>query len=82
MLRCNSDPALSNQDPFILGADWPREGALTIRVVPLLTLRREPSPYLAAVRSALDAEGWTSEVVCVTYELQRGGNQMLRVFRA
>ena len=53
-----------------------------VRVFPLLTLRREPSPHLATVRSALGAEGWTSEVVCVNYELQRGGNQMLRVFRA
>jgi hypothetical protein len=53
-----------------------------VRVFPLLTLRREPSPHLDAVRSALDAEGWTSEVVRVNYELQRGGNEMLRVFRA
>ena len=53
-----------------------------VRVFPLLTLRREPSPHSAAVRSALDVEGWTSEVVRVDYELQRGGNQMLRVFRA
>jgi len=53
-----------------------------VRVFPLLTLRREPSPHLAAVRSALNADGWTSEVVGVNYELQRGGNQMLRVFRA
>jgi len=56
--------------------------AYEVRVFPLLTLRREPSPHLAAVRSALDAEGWTTEVVRVNYELQRGGNQMLRVFRA
>ena len=56
--------------------------AQEVRVFPLLTLRREPSPHLAAVRSALDAEGWTSEVVRADYELQRGGNQMLRVFRA
>jgi hypothetical protein len=56
--------------------------AREVRVFPLLTLRREPSPYLAPVRSALEVEGWTSEVVCVDYELQRGGNQMLRVFRA
>jgi hypothetical protein len=53
-----------------------------VRVFPLLTLRREPSPHLAAVQAALDAEGWTSEAVRVNYELQRGGNQMLRVFRA
>ena len=56
--------------------------AREVRLFPLLTLRREPSPHIAAVRSALEAEGWTSEIVCVNYELQRGGNQMLRVFRA
>jgi hypothetical protein len=53
-----------------------------VRLFPLLTLRREPSPHLAAVRSALDSKGLSSEVVRVDYELQRGGNQMLRVFRA
>ena len=52
-----------------------------VRVFPLLTLRREPSPHIAAVRSALDSQGLTSEIVRVDYELQRGGNQMLRVFR-
>lgn len=55
--------------------------AREVRLFPLLTLRGEPSPHLAAVRSALDSEGWTSKVVSVDYELQRGGNQMLRVFR-
>lgn len=56
--------------------------AREVRLFPLLTLRREPSPHLAAVQSALEAEGWTSHVVTVDYELQRGGNRMLRVFRA
>jgi hypothetical protein len=51
------------------------------RIFPLLTLRREPSPHLAPVRAALAAAGSTSEIVPVEYELQRGGNQMLRVFR-
>ena len=51
------------------------------RIFPLLTLSRQPSPHLAAVRSALEADGCTTEVVPVSYELQRGGNQMLRVFR-
>jgi SAM-dependent methyltransferase len=55
--------------------------AREVRFFPLLTLRGEPSPHLAAVRSALDSKGWASEVVLVNYELQRGGNQMLRVFR-
>jgi hypothetical protein len=55
--------------------------AQEVRVFPLLTLGHKPSPHLSVVRSALDAEGWTSEVVRVDYELQRGGNRMLRVFR-
>jgi hypothetical protein len=53
-----------------------------VRLFPLLTLRREPYPHLAAVRSALDSKGLASEIVRVDYELQRGGNQMLRVFQA
>ena len=52
-----------------------------VRLFPLLTLRREPSPHLAAVRSALDSKGLASEIVRVDYELQRGGNEMLRIFR-
>ena len=53
-----------------------------VRLFPLLTLQREPSPYLAPVRVALESEGLISEVVSVDYELQRGGNQMLRIYRA
>jgi hypothetical protein len=52
-----------------------------VRIFPLLTLARQPSPHLAAVQSAVRAQGWLSEVVRVDYELQRGGNQMLRIFR-
>ncbi len=52
-----------------------------VRIFPLLTLRREPSPHLGAVREALHAAGWRTEVRTVSYELQRGGNQMLRVTR-
>ena len=55
--------------------------ACEVRVFPLLTLRGEPSPHLGAVRAALRFAGWESEVVRVDYELQRGGDQMLRVFR-
>ena len=55
--------------------------AREVRFFPLLTLRGQPSPHLAAVRSAIDSKGWTSEVLSVNYELQRGENQMLRVFR-
>jgi hypothetical protein len=55
--------------------------AREVRIFPLLTLSRKPSPHLAAVRSALLADGWSSEVVSVNYELQRGGNQMLKIFK-
>lgn len=54
--------------------------AREVRIFPLLTLARQPSPHLAAVQSALAADGWSSEVVRVNYEFQRGGNEMLRVF--
>ena len=56
--------------------------AREVRVFPLLTLSREPSPHTDAVRATLEADGWESEVVRVDYELQRGGNEMLRLFRA
>ena len=52
-----------------------------VRVFPLLTQDRKPSPHVDAVRSAVQTDGWASEVVRVDYELQRGGNQMLRVFK-
>lgn len=55
--------------------------AREVRFFPLLTLAKEPSPHVAAVRTALAAAGWSTEVVTVDYELQRGGNQMLRAFR-
>jgi hypothetical protein len=50
-----------------------------VRVFPLLNLRGEPSPHLGAVRSALEDDGWSTEVVKVDYEFQRGGNEMLRI---
>jgi hypothetical protein len=55
--------------------------ASEVRVFPLLTLSREPSPHTHAVRAALEADGWVTKIVTVDYELQRGGNQMLRIFK-
>jgi SAM-dependent methyltransferase len=51
-----------------------------VRLFPLVTLRGELSPHITAVQSALELEGWKAEVGRVSYELQRGGNQMLRIF--
>lgn len=56
--------------------------ACEVRVFPLLTLRREPSPHVKALQNALGQDGWRSEIATVNFEFQRGGNQMLRMFRA
>jgi hypothetical protein len=50
-----------------------------VRIFPLITLLGEPSPHLDPVRRAVEAAGGSSELVLVPYELQRGGNQMLRI---
>ncbi len=49
-----------------------------VRIFPLRTLTSEPSPHVEPVRSALASTGVESEIVTVGYELQKGGNQMLR----
>lgn len=55
--------------------------AREVRIFPLLDLSGQPSSALTTVRSALASSGWTSTVVKVDYELQRGGNSMLRIVR-
>lgn len=50
-----------------------------VRIFPLLTLMLQQSPYLQAVMDTLSAKGYTCEIHRVKYELQRGGNQMLRI---
>ena len=52
-----------------------------VRCFPLLTLNHHLSPHLAPVRAALESVGLNCEVVRVSYKLQRGGNQMLRICR-
>lgn len=48
-----------------------------VRIFPLLTLMREPSPYLDPIIQGLTAAGYFVKVQPVDYELQRGGNHML-----
>lgn len=55
--------------------------AREIRVFPLLNLDLKPSRHVEGVRSSLAAQGLASEIVRVDYELQRGGNKMLRLFK-
>jgi len=54
--------------------------AKEVRIFPLLTLAAKPYPHLQSIRTALKQAGFESEIVTVDYELQRGGNRMLRVF--
>ncbi len=50
-----------------------------VRIFPLLTLRLERSPYLDRILETLDHQGYHWEICTVEYELQRGGNQMLKI---
>lgn len=55
--------------------------ASEVRVFPLLTLARKPSPYLTPLLEDLTRAGYRHDIRTVPYELQRGGNQMLCIIR-
>jgi uncharacterized protein (UPF0297 family) len=50
-----------------------------VRIFPLLTLMLQRSPYLQAIVGQLEEKGYKCEIQKVGYELQRGGNEMLRI---
>ncbi|MBX3422029.1 MAG: hypothetical protein KF752_10800 [Pirellulaceae bacterium] len=50
-----------------------------VRIFPLLTLMLEPSSYVPRLIDEMQASGYECCVRTVTYQLQRGGNQMLCV---
>ena len=50
-----------------------------VRIFPLLTLRNQPSPYLKLIIEKLKQQGYHCEIQKVSYELQRGANQMLKI---
>ena len=52
-----------------------------VRIFPLLTLMLERSPYLQLLIDELSASGYITSVEKVSYELQKGGNEMLRIRR-
>ena len=56
-----------------------------VRIFPLLTLDRRWSPHVQPVRTAMEAAGYTAEVVAVPYEFQRAedhaGSWMMRIHR-
>lgn len=52
-----------------------------VRVFPLLDLDARRSRHLGAILELLEIDGYELEVVSVPYELQKGGNEMLRLVR-
>jgi SAM-dependent methyltransferase len=55
--------------------------AREVRIFPLLTLAIKRSPYIDSLRQHLDHLGITTAIETVQYELQKGGNEMMRIFR-
>jgi hypothetical protein len=53
--------------------------ASEVRIFPLLSLDRIPSPHLDPLVPYLAEQGWKTEALPVRYEFQRGGNRMLRI---
>ena len=56
--------------------------ASEVRIFPLLTLMRTVSPYVQPLIEELTSQGFVANVEKVDYELQRGGNEMLRIQKA
>lgn len=56
--------------------------AVEVRVFPLVTLGLRPSPYLISLLEDLTTNGYAHDIRTVSYELQRGGNQMLCIRQA
>ena len=50
-----------------------------VRIFPLLTLMLQRSPHLAPVIEHCRAKGYDVSIEPVSYELQKGGNEMLRL---
>jgi ubiquinone/menaquinone biosynthesis C-methylase UbiE len=55
--------------------------AREVRIFPLIDLDLKPSPYVRPISSSLIDEGFSVLIERVAYEFQRGGNEMLRIFR-
>ena len=55
--------------------------AREVRIFPLLDLRGVKSQYLNPIFSEFMKAGYTIEITQVDYEFQRGGNQMMRIWR-
>lgn len=56
--------------------------ATEVRIFPLLTLALDTSPHLQLLVRDLEANGYAAEIRAVDYQLQKGGNEMLRIYPA
>ena len=52
-----------------------------VRIFPLLTLRLQPSPHLDRIVREFSHLGYQVSIERVKYELQKGGNEMLKIVR-
>ena len=86
------DIALSSHFLFLYSAHLPAEFHLRavqemlrvageVRIFPLLTLDGKPSPHLNVVTEYLSNHGFGITFKRVSYEFQRGGNEMLLIER-
>lgn len=55
--------------------------AREVRIFPIVTLERRLSPHFEAVRRHLLARGFTVDISRVSYEFQRGVNEMMTITR-
>lgn len=53
--------------------------AAEVRIFPLLTLAGTPSPHVEPIIASVRRAGWQCDLIAVEYELQPGGNTMLRI---
>ncbi len=54
--------------------------AREVRIFPLITLSQEQSPHLAPLLNDLSRSGHAVRIETVSYQLQKGGNTMLRIY--
>jgi len=51
------------------------------RIFPLLDLMLKRSPYIERLTQELESDGFTVKIKKVPYEIQRGGNEMMWIFK-
>ena len=52
-----------------------------VRIFPLLALNCKKSPYVSPIQSYFQDMDFTVNICVVTYEFQKGGNEMMRISR-